>query len=206
MDNEQQKLILENTESNQEVCSPVLPGKKQLLLVFLLLAAVIGTIYSNTLHAGYHLDDRGTLCLDEDNLRYAWCDPLPDPSNLSAIWNKGPGRFLSNLTFSLNYYFGGMNVLGYHLVNISIHILASFMVYFYLLRRSQQAFKASTNLRMILARISGDVLLVKEVLNDKDKVDIAALKPASKNVLAKNRILSNLSNISFVAPGTSTNL
>lgn len=157
MDNEQKKYILENATKQkpeeiarilglkekhirreierqaykqrlaapgQELYTLVLPEKKSLLLVFFLLATLIGAIYSNTLQAPYQLDDYAQLSGNK---------ALQNPSNLLAIWRYGSGRFLPNLTFALNYYFGGENVLGYHLVNISIHIVTSFMVYLFAL-------------------------------------------------------------------------
>lgn len=39
-------------------------------------------------------------------------------------------RPLGELTFALNYRFGGLNVFGYHVVNILIHIINGFLVYF----------------------------------------------------------------------------
>jgi protein O-mannosyl-transferase len=38
-------------------------------------------------------------------------------------------RYVGNLTFALNYRFNGLNVTGYHLVNIAIHLSASLLVY-----------------------------------------------------------------------------
>jgi Flp pilus assembly protein TadD len=40
-----------------------------------------------------------------------------------------PRRFVGYLTLALNYHFGGLNVLGYHLVNLIIHIANGFLVY-----------------------------------------------------------------------------
>ncbi|MBK5274151.1 MAG: tetratricopeptide repeat protein, partial [Desulfuromonadales bacterium] len=38
-------------------------------------------------------------------------------------------RFFGYFTFALNYRFGGLNVTGYHVVNITIHLLAALLVY-----------------------------------------------------------------------------
>ncbi len=40
-----------------------------------------------------------------------------------------PRRFIGFLTFSLNYHFGGTNVVGYHVVNLTIHIMTACLVY-----------------------------------------------------------------------------
>jgi len=37
-------------------------------------------------------------------------------------------RFIGNLTFALNYHFGGMDVVGYHMVNVAIHLMTACLV------------------------------------------------------------------------------
>ncbi len=108
----------------QEVYSLRLPKFNHLLLIFFLFAVLVGAIYANTLQAFFHFDDNYYV---RDNLA------LRNIADLPAIWKWDPPRFLSNLTFALNYHFGGVNVLGYHLVNILIHIASSFMVYLFIL-------------------------------------------------------------------------
>src|SRR5580692_11574128 len=43
----------------------------------------------------------------------------------SAEGNAVGGRPLVNLSFALNYAFGGLDVRGYHAVNLAIHLLAA---------------------------------------------------------------------------------
>lgn len=40
-----------------------------------------------------------------------------------------PRRFIGFLTFALNYHFGGTNVVGYHVVNLTIHLMTACLVY-----------------------------------------------------------------------------
>lgn len=40
-----------------------------------------------------------------------------------------PRRFIGYLTLALNYHFGALDVVGYHLVNIAIHALTALLVY-----------------------------------------------------------------------------
>jgi hypothetical protein len=40
-----------------------------------------------------------------------------------------PNRFVAYLTFALNYHFGAFNVVGYHAVNLLIHIMNALLVY-----------------------------------------------------------------------------
>lgn len=133
--NNELKIEIKKNNEEQEFYKPVFPSRKYLLMVFFVLAGLIGAIYSNTLHAGYQLDDVHILCLASDGTKgYTCCkNPLHDLTNLRAIWNSSPTTFLTFLTFALNYHFGGANVLGYHLVNISIHIATSAMVYLFAL-------------------------------------------------------------------------
>lgn len=42
-------------------------------------------------------------------------------------------RIFAYLTFALNYYFGGLNVFGYHLVNVLIHLSSGLLLYWFLL-------------------------------------------------------------------------
>lgn len=83
-----------------------------------------GLIYGHTLNVPWYLDDIRAIVENPaihhlqsalDNLFYA-------------------PRSIADLTFALNYHFGQTNVFGYHLVNIGIHLLTSFLV-FLLLKR-----------------------------------------------------------------------
>ena len=42
-------------------------------------------------------------------------------------------RIFSYFTLALNYYFGGLNVFGYHLVNFLIHVFAGIFLYGFLM-------------------------------------------------------------------------
>jgi len=51
---------------------------------------------------------------------------------ISRVLSEGrlTTRPISNLSFALNYYFGGYRVPGYHAVNIAIHITTAIALYF----------------------------------------------------------------------------
>lgn len=74
-------------------------------------------IYSNTLTAAFQFDDKLNIV---DNLF------IRDIGNL---WPPSGSRWFGLLTFSLNYMVGGLNPVGYHLINICIHILTALSVY-----------------------------------------------------------------------------
>lgn len=97
------------------------------LAVFALLAAAIFAAYSNTFNAAFVLDDFSNI-LDVPSMRLQQLSA----SAVTEVIKNGVNqqRILPNLSFALNYYADGYNPRGYHLVNIAIHCLASFSLYF----------------------------------------------------------------------------
>jgi len=94
-------------------------------IVHVIVIAVLGLlIYSNALHVPFHFDDGPNIA--ENHL-------IRDASNIPSILagTKGPyaSRPLMHLTFALNYYFGGLDTTGYHVVNIALHILNGILLY-----------------------------------------------------------------------------
>jgi hypothetical protein len=98
---------------------------------FVVLAVMIGTIYGRAAHAPFVHDDN-TSVLNNPSILRLW--PL-----LGTADSPGPltpprdavtsGRPLVNLSLALNYRLGGFDTLGYHVVNIVIHLLASILLY-----------------------------------------------------------------------------
>src|SRR5205085_4802560 len=83
--------------------------------------ALLGLIiYSNSFH--------GEFCSD-DNLTILQNPFIRDLSNISGIWHSFNTRFLVGLSLALNYRLGYLDPVGYHLVNVFWHVLASFLVY-----------------------------------------------------------------------------
>jgi protein O-mannosyl-transferase len=112
-----------------------------------ILFLTLGTlVYSNTFFATFHFDDE-LFIVNNFAIR--------DIRNLGAIWNFFPTRFISFLTFSLNYHFHGLNVFGYHLVNLAIHLCSALLVWrFVRLIFSTPAMKADA-----LSRYAGPISL-----------------------------------------------
>lgn len=104
------------------------PVKKKeqisIALACLAIAVVIAVIYGGTLKAPWYFDDIPNIVEN----RFVRDVNLP-------LWSilRAP-RGLTLWTFALNYRFGGLELPGYHLVNISIHLLTSLLVFFILLR------------------------------------------------------------------------
>ena len=101
-------------------------GWVALILLFILILP----IYSNTFHAAWHLDDQPNIVTNKglhiDNLMPAtlWKTLFAHPGSKEKLY-----RPLACLTFAINWYFGKHNTIGYHAVNIIIHILNAFFLY-----------------------------------------------------------------------------
>jgi len=89
-------------------------------LVLLLLFLLAFLLYHHVLQGEFVSDDFMNI-VDSDAIR--------DPFNPLRIWQGLHTRFLVGWTFSWNYYFGGLNPGGYHVVNVLVHVLNAFMVY-----------------------------------------------------------------------------
>jgi len=102
-------------------------------MVLVTLAAAI--IYSNIYNSPFVFDDT-LITLEKMELR--------DPSSyLSPVKRILRPRAIVNLTFALNYKFGKLEVFGYHLVNVLIHIINGVLVYFLALTILRRLFNAS---------------------------------------------------------------
>ena len=99
-----------------------LSDTKKIALSVILIATVAIIIYSNSFYASFHFDDQPTIVENYTIHRF----------DLKEIFSTS-SRPILDLTFALNYYFGKLNVFGYHLVNIMLHIANGVMLYFILL-------------------------------------------------------------------------
>jgi tetratricopeptide (TPR) repeat protein len=82
----------------------------------LVIALAIVLAYAGTLRAPFLFDD--TEILDTDSLHA-----------LSWQTVTGTSRPLVQLSFALNWAFGGTNVAGYHAVNLAVHVAAALLLY-----------------------------------------------------------------------------
>ena len=78
-------------------------------------------IYHNIFQAPFVLDDAVDI-VDNSQIRSL--------SNFFPFTSLLGPRAIVRFTFALNYQFGKLNVFGYHLVNVLIHIISGFIVYF----------------------------------------------------------------------------
>ncbi len=100
-------------------------------LSLVILAAAILAVYANSFRGVFVFDDVGVIQNNGSIVRLwpLWPVLSPPPGITST------GRPLLNLSFAVNYALGGLNVWGYHAVNLAIH-LANALLLFGVVRRS----------------------------------------------------------------------
>jgi len=99
-------------------------------LVFLTFSLVGLLLYGHTLQVPFYLDDfiniRDRLCA---------INSLSPGEFVNATFESfAPRRPLANLSFAMNYYFHGLSLPGYHLVNIVIHVINGILLYLFVLK------------------------------------------------------------------------
>jgi tetratricopeptide (TPR) repeat protein len=103
-------------------------------LLHLLLIAFLGTfVYSSTMNSPFVSDDISYI---KKNPAIRDLKHFTEPSSINTADIVQPfskdifkRRLVSFLTFALNYKLNGLDVWGYHAVNISLHILNAFLLY-----------------------------------------------------------------------------
>jgi len=122
--------------------------------IFLISIATL-IIYSNTFTSPYHFDDIPNIV--EDN-------KIRDISNFR---DTSGTRYIGDLTFALNYHFGGLNVFGYHLVNIALHILNGILVWWLVVLTLRipmiEGFCLDAHIRGFIAMASSMIFVVHPV-------------------------------------------
>ncbi|MFH0962899.1 MAG: tetratricopeptide repeat protein [Planctomycetota bacterium] len=100
------------------------PSRRSVAVALVVLACACVAAYSNTFHVPFQFDD--VFCLVRSKA-------LHDPVDVRAVFDYYPSRFLAMWTFALNYSLAGENVVPYHVVNLGLHVGASFLVFFLVL-------------------------------------------------------------------------
>ena len=107
--------------------SPIKSAARFETLLLFTLAAVVILIYSDTLTTPFLLDDIHNI-RDNQHIRV----PYLSIKNLAWAGFQSPSanRPIANMSFALNYYLHGYNLVGFHAVNILIHIASGLLLYF----------------------------------------------------------------------------
>ncbi len=93
--------------------------------VLVVLLVVGFAAYSNALRSSFHFDDE-TSIVNNPAIR--------NLEDLYSIWKYSPLRFVTYLSFALNFRLNGLDAFGFHLLNILIHV-ASALVVCFIIRR-----------------------------------------------------------------------
>ena len=107
---------------------PVNSSPKYEILMLSLLAIVVILIYADTLTTPFILDDIHNI---RDNSHIRMHSLSLNNLMRAGFQSPDPSRPIANISFALNYYFSGLNLVGFHLTNILIHILGGIFLYYF---------------------------------------------------------------------------
>ncbi|MFA5059166.1 MAG: tetratricopeptide repeat protein [Candidatus Omnitrophota bacterium] len=96
-------------------------GARRFRTAFWIIVVSAFAAYSRSFWGDFQFDDHAVIV---DN-------PLIKNLDLPALWEYDRSRFLTNLTFLATYLAFKLNVFGWHLVNLLIHIMTSFFVFLF---------------------------------------------------------------------------
>ena len=97
-------------------------------LFLLSLALIVILIYANTIGSPFIFDSRNNI---ESNPHIRISKITLNELTEAAFKSPSRQRPLSNISFALNYYLHGYNVVGFHVVNVLVHIATGFLLYFF---------------------------------------------------------------------------
>ena len=102
---------------------------------FIILTFLCIVIYSNSIGASWHFDDYENIL---ENTRVQIKDI--QPATLSKTFFASPEgkptpyRSVAYFSFAINAYFGGKEVVGYHIVNIAVHLITALILFLTVLK------------------------------------------------------------------------
>lgn len=96
-------------------------GNPYLSLILISLISIIA--YSNSFSVPFHFDDIPNIA---NNSSIRDLSSFPEPAGTGQFI---PTRSIGYLSFALNYTFHGLDVTGYHAVNLLIHIINAILLY-----------------------------------------------------------------------------
>ena len=99
-------------------------------LAVLLIFIIVLSVYSNTFDASWHFDDSPNI-LNNRALHLTHLNWQDIKKTFFASWGGGGKLYrpAACFSFALNYYFGGTEVPGYHIVNIVMHSLSAVFLF-----------------------------------------------------------------------------
>jgi len=115
----------------------VLPGRRKFpdarkyFFTFSALLIALLIVYSNSFHGDWLFDDFFNI-VENPNVQMKSFSPEEVKRSFFALSTEKPTRPLAYFSFALNYYFGGLDVFGYHVVNFIIHYLTAIFLFLFI--------------------------------------------------------------------------
>jgi len=111
-----------------------LSSSRKNLFAVVALFVIVFSIYANTFDASWHLDDDQNI---QNNkavhlTKLNWKNIKKTFFYVGREGNEKLYRPTACFSFAVNYYFGRLNVFGYHLVNIFIHFFTSVFLFLFI--------------------------------------------------------------------------
>ncbi len=105
---------------------PSVTSTNMAIFKFLALTALAVLLYAQVWHAPFIFDDEIVILRNPQlqDLHHGF-------ESLRHIWQFQPPRFLTNLTFALNFHVHQANTFGYHLVNWLLHLWTAVSVWYF---------------------------------------------------------------------------
>lgn len=106
---------------------------RKVIFAIVALAAIIFIIYGNSFDCSWHFDDEANITdnpnlhLKEITWEHVKRTLFSDRNNPHVLY-----RPVACLSFGLNHYFGELDVFGYHLLNIFIHLISSIFLFLFI--------------------------------------------------------------------------
>lgn len=121
--------------------------KKRHFFIFAIILCLGILAFRGSLSASFYFDDYVRIV---DNFRIKRFD-------LQSLWDHDPSRFVTNLSFNLNYLAVRLNLKVWHAVNLFLHVLNAYVVY-----------------RLTLLTFQTPVLLSRYAKNDQHRLAVVA--------------------------------
>ncbi len=102
-------------------------------LFFVFIICILGgAIYANTFHSSFHFDDTRVIVenpqiRDVFNIAIAWTNTTKHL--MDHTLGVSARRLIPYLSFAVNYHFHKLDVFGYHVVNVGIHVINALLVW-----------------------------------------------------------------------------
>ncbi len=105
-------------------------NRKTFLATFVAIFIVLIITYSNSFHNAWHFDDHANI-VNNHHIHiksFSW-DEIKN--SFFGLKQERLSRPLAYFSLAINYYLGGTNVFGYHVVNFIIHYLAAVFLFLF---------------------------------------------------------------------------